>query len=100
MKQSHADTKRQLYFTFYSTSQFVLAVSSAQKPQVTLVAITVNSAGLDYVHMGCCICVHIRLFWESEKREKQRMNPGAHSNSLIGQQMNARYPHGKWQKVK
>ena len=69
-EQIPADTRRPLCFTFYTTSQSVLAVSSAQKPQVTRLAIKLKSARLDCVHMGCWICIW--LFWESEKGEKQR----------------------------
>ena len=52
-EQIPADTRRPLCFTFYTTSQSVLAVSSAQKPQVTRLAIKLKSARLDCVHMGC-----------------------------------------------
>lgn len=53
--------------------------------QVALVTIVLDSAGRDWVHVGCWMCVPIWLHWESEKKKERKVNPGAHSNDRIGQ---------------
>lgn len=84
-------------FTLSSTPQFAPAVSRAQKPQVALVAIVLDNAGTDRVHMGCSLCVHICLLWGSERKEAESKSP---QQWLDGAKMNSRSPHGRWQKAK
>ena len=73
-----------VYFIISSTSQFALAVSYAQKPQVALVAIILDNAGPDFLKKYG-LFYYVSTYGCSEEVKKGRLNPRVHSNGCKGQ---------------